>query len=365
VLWWILGGAAGAIGFAAGVAAIVEVPYYTISPGSVWPTEELISVEGGESFPSAGEIGFTTVSVSDGRTSALEYFLGSIDPAVETVPEDELLGDQTPEENRERNRQMMSDSQQQATALAFETLGYEVAVPYGARVLQVDPNFPAGGLLAPGDLIVGAEGEPIESWEDLVAVLEPLGVDDEVTLEVAPAPDELDEPVVTEETLPDAELETVTVGLAEFDDPDDDQPPRAIMGVVGDTAVTFDFPFDVTIDAGQVGGPSAGLAFTLAILDVLTPEDLTGGESVATTGTISFDGTVGPVGGVRQKVYAARRAGVELFLVPSVEYDEAVAAADGDMRVEAVDTLDEALVALETIGGETQALQADAEAQPD
>lgn len=365
MLWWILGSLAAVVGLVAGVAAVWEVPYYTISPGSVWPTGDLITVAGGESFDSEGQIGFTTVSVSDGRISRLEQFLASRDPAVEVVPEEMFLGDQTPEENRERNRQMMSDSREVATALAFETLGYEVAVPYGARVLAVDPNLPAAGVLSVGDLIVEAEGEPIETWEDLVGVLDPLSAGDEVTLEVAPAPEDPDEAVVSAESLPDAELETVTARLVEFDDPDDDLPPRDILGVVGETAVTLDFPFEVSIDTGAVGGPSAGLALTLAILDELTPEDLTGGQLVATTGTIGLDGTVGLVGGVEQKVYAARRAGVDLFLVPTDEYDEAAAAADDDLRVVPVDTLDDALVALETVGGETQALQADATTSPD
>src|SRR5690606_17468676 len=117
-----------------------------------------------------------------------------------------------------------------------------------------------------------------------------------------------------------------------------------VMGVrVMDVVLDYDFPVDVEIDTGDVGGPSAGLAFTLGIIDDLTPGDLTGGEDVAVTGTISGNGTVGPVGGTGQKAAAVREAGIELFLVPSADYDAAVDHAGDDLEVVAVDTVEEAL----------------------
>ena len=116
--------------------------------------------------------------------------------------------------------------------------------------------------------------------------------------------------------------------------------PRACLGVVSGTRdLHYDLPVQVTIDSGSVGGPSAGLAFTLGIMDVLTPGSITGGHKVATTGTINPDGTVGPVGGVHQKTVAVRESGAELFLVPSSEYDEAEKYA-GSLRVEPVDTVE-------------------------
>ena len=117
----------------------------------------------------------------------------------------------------------------------------------------------------------------------------------------------------------------------------------------------YHLPFQVTVDSGAVGGPSAGLAFTLGIMDVLTPDSITGGHKVATTGTINADGTVGPVGGVHQKTIAVRESGAELFLVPSSEYDEAEKYA-GSLRVEKVDTVDDALRVLATIGGGTDVI---------
>jgi PDZ domain-containing protein len=107
-----------------------------------------------------------------------------------------------------------------------------------------------------------------------------------------------------------------------------------------------------------VGGPSAGLAFTLAVLDVLTPGELTGGHRVAVTGTMALDGTVGPVGGGLQKAVAVRNAGYDAFLVPSDELEEVEAVIGDDLRVIAVDTLAEALEALESLGGDVAALGA-------
>lgn len=334
----------------AGTAAVWQVPYYTISPGSVWPTEDLVSVDGADTFASDGQIGFTTVSLSSQRTSALEAFLGWLDPAVEVVDEELILGDDTPDENRERQLQYMLDSKQQATAVALETLGYDVARPSGARVLDVDPTLPAADILEVGDVIVGLDGEPIEAWDEVVAGIAAHQPGDEVTLDI-------ERP--TDATDTDPEELTVSATLAGRPPPDD--PSLPVLGIIGTDAVVFDFPFEVDIDSGAVGGPSAGLAFTLALLDVLTPEDLTGGQLVATTGTISLDGTVGPVGGVAQKTVAARRAGVDLFIVPSVELDEATAVA-GDMDVAAADTIEEALAALEQVGVDTDELQSSAQA---
>jgi PDZ domain-containing protein len=111
------------------------------------------------------------------------------------------------------------------------------------------------------------------------------------------------------------------------------------------------FPFDVSIDPGQVRGPSAGLAFTLAVLDVLTPGDLTGGHPVAVTGTIDGLGNVGPIGGAEYKAIAAREAGAELFLVPAGEEDIAASRVGDGVTIVPVATLDDALEALAEIGG--------------
>jgi PDZ domain-containing protein len=156
-----------------------------------------------------------------------------------------------------------------------------------------------------------------------------------------------DEVTLTVEDV-DGEAREVTVTLAAR--PDD--PNAGFLGIEGDTRA-FDpgLPFEVDIDSGQVGGPSAGLAFTLAVLDVLTEGDLTGGHDVAVTGTINDDGTIGEIGGVVQKAAAAADAGAEVFLVPNGELADAQAH-DHGMRIIGVETLDDALEALVAIGGD-------------
>jgi PDZ domain-containing protein len=237
-------------------------------------------------------------------------------------------------ENRAANLQMMDDSKQVATQVALERLGYQVDVTVGQTVADVLPDMPADGVFRVGDTITAIDGEAFDDAGDLRRLL----ADD--------PPGE----TVSATVIPRGGGGEKTVELALAADADD--PARGVMGVeVVPQVLTYDFPVDVQIDTGDVGGPSAGLAFTLAIIDDLTPGDLTGGHEVAVTGTISGDGTVGPVGGTGQKAAAVRDAGMSLFLVPTADYEDAVARAGDDLEVVAVDTLDEALAALAEHGG--------------
>jgi PDZ domain-containing protein len=337
-VWYVLLGVLALLTLGTIAAALVQVPYFLLSPGSVRSTEGLISVEGAPTFTSEGEIDFTTVSVK--KATALQALIGWLDPTVDVIPEDDLLGGQTQDENRERNLREMADSKDVATAVALESLGYDVEEQgSGALIVQTVPDTPAASALQRGDVVVAADGQPIQLSQQLVDVIAAHQPGDTVGLEVQHTEDQ---------------KETVEVQLVGR--PDD--PSKAMLGVSLETfRLTYDFPFTVEIDSGAVGGPSAGLAFTLGVIDVLTPESLTAGQRVATTGTMDSSGTVGPVGGVQQKTVAVRRAGATLFLVPSSEYDEALKYA-GDMRVERVDTLDEALEALTSIGGGTDAVEA-------
>src|SRR6185295_15231828 len=139
---------------------------------------------------------------------------------------------------------------------------------------------------------------------------------------------------------------TQSVKLAARDD------GTALIGIAPGTRADakFDFPVNVDIDSGSVGGPSAGLAFTLGVIDALTPGELTGGQKVATTGTISLDGSVGPIGGIKQKVFTVERAGVKVFLVPASEAADARdAAGNRGLKIIPVENVDDALKALASI----------------
>jgi PDZ domain-containing protein len=347
----------------------VQMPYYTLSPGKVWPTEELISVEGAETFDQTdGEVSFTTVSLK--HASALEALVGWADPSVEVVDEDLILGGQSEDENREVNQQMMMSSQQVASAVALEELGYDVVTGTGATIDEVSEGLPADGLVEEGETIVAIDGQDVQLWEDVVRLVSVHAPGESVALTVEGADGgtrEVTAPLVSRCEALQRDIERAQEEKKEPPESQectDELAASPVFGVIGTTrGLDLAFPIDVTIDAGDVGGPSAGLAFTLGVLDVLTPGELTGGSKVATTGTMALDGTVGPVGGVRQKTAAARGAGVELFLVPTAEYEEAAAHA-GDMKVVAVDTLDEALAELDELGGNALALGRPGEAQP-
>ena len=317
-------------------AAVIPLPYYLFKPGSVRDTEPLISIEGTETFPSDGSIAYTTVSLR--QATLLRLAQGWIDDDIDIYTRQEVLGGRNVDENRQVNLRMMDNSKQVAAQVALERLGYDVKVTVGEVVDEVAPNMPADGVLEPNDTIVAIDGQRFDDSEDRSRLLGGRAPGDTVTLTVQPLTgDEKD----------------VTLTLA----PAPDDPNRGVIGVtLFPVVLSYDFPIDVKIDTGDVGGPSAGLAFTLALLDDLTPGDLTGGHDIAATGTIASDGTVGPVGGTGQKAAAVRAKGAELFLVPRADYADAVAHAGDHLKVVAVDDLDDALDALADLGGNADEL---------
>jgi Lon-like protease len=338
--WWYLGGFVVLLVAGVVAAAFVQVPYFLLSPGSVRSTEPLIDIEGAPSYPAdPGEVGFTTVSLR--HATALQALIGWLDPTVDVVDEDLILGGQTEEENRRANLADMTSSKDRATAVALVELGYEVPVEgTGAIVFTVSADVPAATVLEPGDVIIGADGRSIAVADELVAIVQAKRPGDPLELR-------LERPGIADPIM------TVTAIASR-----PEAPTEPMLGVqLGTRDLRFDFPFEVTIDSGDVGGPSAGLAFTLGIMDALTPDSITGGLRVATTGTIDLEGNVGPVGGVQQKTVAVRRSGVDLFLVPSSEYELAKELA-GEMRVEPVDTIDDALAVLSSLGGGATVVQA-------
>lgn len=337
---WILNGTVGAaILLTVVVLLLRSAPYVVFVPGSATAVEPLIGIEaidGGE-VPELDDVGenilFTTVSV-EYPTGAL-VLRRTFDDNADIAPSAQYFGTQTEEENRRYNQALMTDSKDKATMVALEVLGYDVEVTEaGAVLLDVDPTYPAAEVLQPGDTILAADGKPVRRSDDLIDVIEGHRPGDDLELTVA--------------GVRGGAEKTVRARLA----PHADDSKRPQLGVSLMTRPSFSFPFEVTIDSGEVGGPSAGLAFTLALIDLLSPGDLTGGQTVAVTGTIELDGGVGPVGGVRQKTEAAIRNGAEIFLVPSHEFDDAVDAAGGRLEVIEVTVIDDALAALRANGGD-------------
>ncbi len=331
------------------IAAIVgglllKVPYVALVPGSAKDTEPLLAVSGADEFPSDGELLFTTVRVRQ-RPNLWEYLWLKVDDDATVLPEQEILGDRTPEENREFNLAMMNNSKEIAVAVALEELGYDAVKTDAVVVQQLVPDAPAEDMLMLGDSILAIDDLPTTNTADLVEILAGREPGDEVVLSV--------------QRFGDADLQDIAVRL----DANPDRPEDGFLGIQPVDRPQFlnDFGFTVDIDSGSVGGPSAGLAFTLAVLDQLTEGELTGGSQVAVTGTIGALGNVGPVGGVLQKTAAVVDLGADAFIVPAglgeAELEAIRARAGDDVEIIAVATLDEALAALAELGGDVGAVE--------
>lgn len=316
---------------------LIPLPYYILSPGTSRPTETLISVTGAETFENSGEVDFLTVSLR--KATPVELFAAWVNPDLDVTPEEKILGKQTVDENRELNIRLMADSKDAAQYQALNRLGYAIeSKGTGAVVASVVDGGPSAGLLVPGDVITRINDQEISYSQQLISVVSASAPGATLSLSVEP----FDELISGARPARDVQ---VVLGTRTGD------PSKGFLGVSTFTRdLSFNFPVQVSIDSGRVGGPSAGLAFTLGILDVMTPGSLTGGLRISSTGTMSLDGSVGPVGGVHQKVMASRRAGIDLMFVPASEIEEARRFA-GDLRVEPVETLDQALEILTTLGG--------------
>ena len=320
-VWWAAGPVLALTVVAITVVASVQLPYIALSPGSARSVEPLVKIKGRRARAS-DDILFLTVSVR--HATGAEALIGWLDGDVEVDPERVITGGQSETKNEKFNLQLMSTSKDKATKVALEKLGYKVTqTAAGAVVVDVDPKLPVFRSLTPGDTVIEADGKPVKTSTELVNLLQLHKPGDRVQLLVRP--------------LDGSVPRRVTVTTV----PRPGEPNRAFLGVSLETRQDFRFPVKVSIDSGTVGGPSAGLAFTLAIIDRLTPGSLTGGRKVAVTGTMELNGDVGPVGGVHQKTVAAIGAGARLMLVPADEYRDAVAAAHGRIRVEKVNTLDD------------------------
>jgi PDZ domain-containing protein len=336
---------AAAVGVVAVAGAFVRLPYVLIRPGSANRVERVVDIEGARTYDDDGSLLFLTVSVLD-SPNAYTALSGWLDDDIDVLTEDEFFGDRTPEEDEEINRLAMTDSQLVATKVGLERLGYSVPVREYV-VGAIAKGSPADGELRPEDAITAIDGVPVSMVPDLGAAVRTRPPGDPVTFTVTRTKSTKDEK--TKDEQKEQRREELTVTLATRATPEGPNEGQAQVGIF--SAPRFDFPVEVRIDTGSVGGPSAGLAFVLTILDKLSPGDLTGGEEVAVTGTIELDGAVGPIGGVAQKAATARRAGAALFLVPEAEAAEARRHAGG-LDVVGVRDLDDALTALERAGGD-------------
>jgi PDZ domain-containing protein len=334
---------------------MVPTPY-ALTPASADPVNDRIVFgelpDGVERYDTANDFVFVTVTAPN--QSVLSWFAGRDDPAVDFLTEEDKFGARTPSQRREFNLQMMRTAEQEAQYVALTTLGFDVEITPGDVIVQdvlckvpsedggeCEEWFPSDEQIDPADRILEADGVTLESVDDLSAVLADREPGDTIDLVIE---------------RPGEGEETVTVELSAS--PDD--PERTIVGFVPFDTRAIQLPFQVDIETGDIGGPSAGLAFTLAMIDELSPGSLTGDQNVAVTGTINLNGEVGAIGGLAQKVSAVHQNGVRVFLVPASqsELDDPVErrrledAGRGEVEIIPVATLDEALAALEELGGD-------------
>ncbi len=307
------------------VAWNVELPYLAYSAGPVSDAADTVVAEEVDFFPPEGELLMLTVITQD--VNIFEALIAGFDPTIDLVRKQAVRrAGETDEQYRNRVLQQMDDSNFRSIAVALDYLGYEL-VPTEVVINDIVEGVPAAALLELGDTIVSVNGITVATLGDVSPALDGQQVGDLAELTVRR----------------DGELVELDVELAERED----EPGVPMIGIV--LGELTEPPFPIDIEAGDVGGPSAGMMHTIAIVDALTEGELTNGRIVAGTGTIDFDGNVGNIGGIRQKVVGAEAAGAEFILVPAGNYESALTAPRESIEIVPVATLHEAIEFLEDL----------------
>jgi PDZ domain-containing protein len=330
------------------VLGTLPAPYVIESPGPVFDTigeidlagesTPVIEIDGGDTYPTSGSLDMLTVTLRGSRERPLSWIdlaVAWFDRTRAVVPVEYVYPPgQTEQQSDEDSAADMADSQQEAVAAALREL--DIDFTSIVTVASTLDGYPADGVLEPGDQILTVDGDEIDGVTQLTAALTAAPIGSTFELGIV------------------RDGEQLTVELTTAASPSDATVP--IVGI--SPGASYEFPFDVTINLGDVGGPSAGTMLALGVYDKLTPGELTGGERIAGTGTIAADGEVGAIGGIRQKMYGASGAGADWFLAPAANCEEVVGHVPDGLEVFAVATLDEAIDTVETIadGGDIASL---------
>lgn len=314
------------------VAAVAPLPFAIYSPGPTFDVlgqdsddAELIQIDADETevHYDDGEIRFTTVRATarSHEPSLFELLEAWVDADEAVVPYDVAHPPSlTADEEEQRGEVQMTTSQDVAKAVALREAGYDFDT--AVQVQAVAEDGAAQGELLAGDVVQGIDGTTVSGPQDVVAAVESQGSGNPVDFRIRRDGEQLDVAVTPQDVDGEAR-----VGIS--------------------VAQGFDFPFEIKLRVNeQIGGPSAGLMFALAIYDTLTPGSLSDGEVVAGTGELAADGRVGPIGGIEQKVAGAEDAGAGLFFVPP-ENCRDVTDLDPDLRLVKAETMHDARLALE------------------
>ena len=280
------------------------------APGVALAVEPMVKIPAQYRHDHAGELFLVTV-ISQAPITAGEWFLGQVTPAVQIVPPEQVVPrNTTPQKQATQDFQMLDNSETTAIAVGLRLAGYSIAaIGRGAQVVSILPESHANGLLQQDDVITAMNGHQVQTISDLINLVSAQTSLAPVHLQVkrGPVQVEVDVPLLP----PQAPGTTPRIGIE-----------------IQSAGFDYQPPFPVSIVPQKIeGGPSAGLMFTLSVYNLLMPTDLTGGRRIAGTGTINLDGTVGPIGGVKQKVFAAEAVGATYFLCPVDNYQDAVSVA--------------------------------------
>ena len=327
-------------------ASLISLRLWELAPGSVEQVSNRLSFDKNAlsqvtRYPAESSVMFVTAL--GGRLTALDALVGALDSDVDVQTYKERFGESTPGVQQQVGFQSMTSAKQIAEYVAYTRLGLDASFTLGAIVvnelvcLDTPVALSACKQLEVGDTLTALNGESIATLDELMPLMMGKKEGEIVTLTITP-----------HKTTTSVERRVQLIVS-----PDD--PNRVIIGFIPADTRTVDLPFEVGIDTDQIGGPSAGLAFTLALLDELTPGDLMGGKRVVATGTINEDESVGSIGALQQKAVAVKAVGADVFIVPASQSDEDIAAArravGTKVTVIPVNNLEEALMALESIGG--------------
>jgi PDZ domain-containing protein len=314
------------------VAERLPVPYVILGPGPTLNTlgkdqsgKPLITITGHPVYPTTGHLNMVSITYEGGPGHQFNVFTALrawLDPHEAVVPQSEIFAPgQSQQQVTQQDQVQMTSSQESATAAALHQVG--IAYQTVAQVVSVKKGLPAYGKLKPGDLITAVDGQPVTGTTRLT------------TLVKAHA----DQPITVTFRRGGATMHTQLTAAQVGG--------RPILGIV--VQDQYQFPFTVTIQIGQIGGPSAGTMFALGIIDKISTENLTGGKFIAGTGEISANGVVSPIGGIQQKMIAARDAGATVFLAPAGNCSDTRGAVPAGLRVVKISTLSGAVSALDNI----------------
>lgn len=328
------------------ISSLVKINYWEVAPGSAEQVASRFSFDKQAlsqitRYKTTAPILFVTAYGS--RLTALDALVGVLDPDVDVLNRDEKFGQSTPSEQRRLGFQAMATAKQIAEYVALKRLGYDVSISYGALIIdrlvceETPKPLSACLQLDPGDTITAFDGVEIPTLSELMPIIADYSPGDIVEVTIIPHKSET----------------SVTKKIELMVSPDD--PNRTIIGVWPADTRKVSLPFEVGINTDLIGGPSAGLPFALALLDELTPGELTGGIKVAATGTIDGDESIGAIGALRQKTIAVKATGAVVFFVPSAQSAEELSAArrvaGSKLRIIPVANLEEVLSFLEELGG--------------